>query len=323
MRTRESSLVAIVRDFLEAHDTLCRLAERHRAGWLRFDEVQGLVGDSEASVLFRLKERCHLLFRAADVGEGLDVAPAVLFDLAIGSLFHEAMKFRENFYQLSAYGPKVRGLRAAGVVSEDGLLREFEKILDGAAARLDEALQEAETLLAQSAGQLRALLTSEPGAGLLLRYLIERSDAVERVFGEPVDEMLKRLCGSAAEAHRLAALSYLESGFFSEAAAALRRAAERGADRREMERLSAYAEGMCAYLSRSYGEAVALLAGWLEADPSGDGLHARRLALAALGRIERLTESDAPPGLAAKAALLCARLRALDCPAATRASATG
>jgi len=82
----DAGLVDIVREFLSVHGLLRRLFERHHAGSLRFEEVQALAGDNESSPLFRLKERCHGLFRAGEVGG------AALFDLAVGSLFHEAMK---------------------------------------------------------------------------------------------------------------------------------------------------------------------------------------------------------------------------------------
>ena len=61
-----------------------------------------------------------------------------LFDLAVGSLFHEAMKFRENFYQREVYGPRVRALRTESGAENEALFREFEKILAAVAQRLDE-----------------------------------------------------------------------------------------------------------------------------------------------------------------------------------------
>ena len=57
------------------------------------------MGDGEDSVLFRLKERCHALFRGGEQPSEVVMRREALFDLAVGSLFHEAMKFRENLYQ--------------------------------------------------------------------------------------------------------------------------------------------------------------------------------------------------------------------------------
>ena len=58
-----SGLVEIVRDFLLAHQLLDQLSDRFHAGTLRFEDVQGLIGETDHAVLFRLKERCHTLFR--------------------------------------------------------------------------------------------------------------------------------------------------------------------------------------------------------------------------------------------------------------------
>ena len=43
-------------------------------------ELQDLVGDDESSVLFRLKERCHALFRPADPDAEMVSPREVLFD---------------------------------------------------------------------------------------------------------------------------------------------------------------------------------------------------------------------------------------------------
>src|SRR5262245_58305193 len=118
--TADGGLVEIVRDFLRAHRELRAIAALHRSGELHFDRVKTLVGDGEEAVLYRLKERCHELFREEGGGQ---VGREALFDLAIGALFHEAMKFRENFYQLAVYGPKVRALRATAQTDGEELFR--------------------------------------------------------------------------------------------------------------------------------------------------------------------------------------------------------
>ena len=134
---RASALVDILREFLAAHRLTRRLFARYRSGELRFEELEDLVGDDEHSVLFRLKGRCHALFRRDPGHPALAVRREALFDLAVGSLFHEAMKFRENFYQREVYGPRVRALRTESGGENAALFQEFEKILSarGAATR--------------------------------------------------------------------------------------------------------------------------------------------------------------------------------------------
>jgi hypothetical protein len=153
----QAALVDIVRDFIVVHQRFREIFARFREGSLHFEEVRHLVADSDSSVLFRLKERVHRRFRERDPARPLRRGEA-LFDLAVGSLFHEALKFRENLYQLEVYGPKVQELRGEVDDGADELLVEFEKILRAAADRLGESLRETETLLEQTRRQLLALL---------------------------------------------------------------------------------------------------------------------------------------------------------------------
>ena len=138
MDNLSADLVEIIRTYLAAHRTTKRLFAQFRNNELRFGQLQELIGGDESSILFRLKERCHALFRPRDTESAMAMRREALFDLAVGSLFHEAMKFRENFYQRAAYGPKVRALRSASVPDASGLLHEFEKILGGNLLRLVE-----------------------------------------------------------------------------------------------------------------------------------------------------------------------------------------
>ena len=132
----ESAIVDIARDFLAAHRALRAIAASEAASVLRFAELRVFVGDDERSVLFRLKERCHALFR----GDDSEIGASALFDLAVGSLFHEAMKLREHVYQADVYAPKVAALRARGVSDESGLLAEFDKLVRDARVRLTESV---------------------------------------------------------------------------------------------------------------------------------------------------------------------------------------
>jgi hypothetical protein len=311
MTALEPGLVEIVREFLAAHRLLRRVTERYRAGQLAFQEVGALVGDDERSVLFRLKERSHALFRG-ERGEGA-IGATALFDLAVGSLFHEAMKFRENFYQRSAYGPKVHALRRAAVRDESGLLPEFEKLLAAAAIRIDESLQELDTLLVQTTAQFRVLLAAHANDGVLARVLVARGQELAEVLGRSADSLFAELYGDAAAAWSCAGRSLLASGFFVEAVAALREASLRGRRDGEDARLLAYAQGMSAYLEGRYGEVVTGLLAWLEASPSPPAAAERPLAqqaAAALARVVALAGSGSREAAAAARAL--ERLRALD-----------
>jgi len=303
------AFVDIVRDFLIAHQALERLARRWQAGHLEFGDVQALVGDGdEEAVLFRLKERCHALFR--DGQDGASVAREELFDLAVGALFHECMKFRENFYQLSVYGPKVRALRIADDAGAEGaLFREFEKILAASQVRLEEALQEALILLRQTRAELEALLRERPAEGLVARFLVGHREDVEPVFEQGLDVLLAELHGSASAGYELAGRSLLDSGYYVEAAGAFRTARTHADGGAKLSPLLAYAEGMQAFSERDYPTALAQLDLWLrdataEPDPS-----LASLALAAISKVGQLVDDAGRAALGVAATDLAERIR--------------
>jgi hypothetical protein len=311
MTERTPGLVDIVREYFEAHQLVRDLFSRFRTGELRFAELGRLISDDEGSVLFRLKERCHALFRAGtESTRGVHHREA-LFDLAVGSLFHEAMKFRENFYQSEIYGPRVRALRdEAGAGAEaKNLFQEFERMLATGTERLDEGLQECELLLARTRDQLQVLLGLHRNDGFLARYLVEESKLVEAVFDRPLDAILAELHGDAAQGYALAGHSYLDSGYYVAADGAFADAIARGGDRARYEPFCAYALGMEAYLARDYRASVEQLARWLEAGMPAS-LELRGLARAAVSRIGQLAVGGDRQQVAAQADALVGRMGA-------------
>ncbi|MGI9589824.1 MAG: hypothetical protein ACR2P8_00545 [Myxococcota bacterium] len=307
MPTSPPALVDIVRDFFEVHRALGSIFLRYRRGELQFEEVQAHFSDDEASPLFRLKERCHALFRGSPETSILERHREVLFDLAVGSLFHEAMKFRESFYQREVYGPRVRELRQEAGEEAAALFREFEKILATVSVRLEEGLAETEALLAGSAEQLVVLISQHADNGYVARFLIERSQEVAAVFGRELDAVLTEIYGVPAAGFALAGRSYLKSGYYEESEQALAQAVRRGGDRRSLESACAYARGMAAYLRGDYGSTVAELAVWADTDPKPE-ITMADLAAGALVKIDQLAVGDDKAQVVEAASRLATRL---------------
>ena len=294
----DTRVVDLIRDFLEAHRRLRVVAERYRAGDLEFPEVRALVGEGDPIVLYRLKERCHALYRGSSrPGEALGAG--ALFDLAMGSLFHEAMKFREGFYQLSAYGPKLETLRASELGEARALLTTFEKILEETRRRVDDSLAETEVLLRWTVGQLLPLLREHVEDGPLARFLVEHSDEVAALAEMAGEALLADLYGSVDRARLVAARSYLDSGFYAEAHAVLVQV-----DSPDAAPLRSYADGMAAYLEGRYDDCVERLTGWADGGILEAGL--TTLALSALDRAGQLVERE---GGLPEAAELSRRIR--------------
>jgi hypothetical protein len=313
MNDVSADLVEIVRTFLAAQQTMKRLFALYRSGELRFAQLQELIGDDEDSVLFRLKERSHARFRPRDAESATSMRREALFDLAVGSLFHEAMKFRESFYQREIYGPRVRALRADSSEEADELFREFEKILATVSERLAEGLQETETLIEQTGNQLRVLLAERPDNGFVVRHLIENRERVEDVFATPLDTLLAEIEGAAATGFEVAGRSYLDSGFYRDAERAFEAAIERGERAEDFDRLPQYARGMAAYLAGDYLECVAQLDEWFDGRGENEA-DLTDIARVAVSKIDQLAEGEDRERVTAAAAALVERLGPVETP---------
>jgi hypothetical protein len=209
----------------------------------------------------------------------------------VGSLFHEAMKFREDFYQREVYGPRVRLLRAEAGAEADGLFVEFERILSAVSVRLQSGVAETQSLMAQSWGQLRVMLAERSGDGFITRFLIENRETLDQLSPGGLEGLLEDIHGDGSTGYAVAGGSYLVSGHYEAAEQALSDALERGGDPREIAQLSAYARGMSAFLAGDYPEGLARLSQWVEGGSPG-GRPLRDLVCTALKSLGRLVEGQ-------------------------------
>lgn len=302
----QSGLVDIARDFLSAHDLLGELFESHRAHSLRFKQVQRLASDNDDSVLFRLKERCHGLFRDPHDPR---MRRRTLLDLAVGSLFHEAMKVRENLYQLEVYGPKVRELSRDLQGESSELFVEFERILDAAEERLAEAVEESRALLEQTRNQLLRVLSDHDEKGLIARFFFEHAEQAERVFERPLSALLAELHGDPAEGTLRAAMSYLESARYAEAVTAFDDALSLRGEWPRARALRSCAEASAAVTRGDIAAACDGFDAWLGEEHSVYDESLRARAHTALKRLHaRAAEEALDPPLRERVAGLVSRL---------------
>jgi hypothetical protein len=301
-------LVAIVRDFLVSQKMLTALVDRQAEGSLTFEDVQGFVGDSGHSVLFRLKEHCHALFRSGAVEP---MPRGEIFDLAVGSLFHEAMKLRETLYQREVYAPKVEGMRLGAGKETEELFREFEKILGASDQKLAETLRETQQLFRQTQDQLRLLMIDHRENGLIARFLLENVALIDDVVPEGLDGLLTQIYGDREVAYEVAVRSYLDSAYFNEAARMILEVRARSQASAAMEDLFYYAEGMQAFLEGAYPKSLERLARWVDALPGPEEVHYAHFARAAISRVGNLVDSDDRAKVEPLAVALEEKIRAL------------
>ena len=287
-RDKRVGVAEVLREFLGVHKQLAELVTRYRSRNLSFELVEDLVGDDNSSALYRLKEKCHAIFREAPGGVPAEFRTEALFDLAIGSLFHEAMILRENLYQQERYGSRVGELKANLNPLAPELSREFERILGSSASRLEEAVSELDALLALTSNQLIRLLAEDVDNELLARCIYEESEAVEAVFSQGFLTLLEEVYGSEEVGLMKAANSYIESAYYDQALEVMGRLPSGDG----LAVASAFAGAMQAFLARDYPRCAECLSRWLEAYPENENENRISLALAAAKHIAKVQGGD-------------------------------
>jgi hypothetical protein len=306
-----SDFVQLLREFLTAHEALESVFTRYPHNEMPFAAFRELVGDDDRAVLYRLKEKSHALFRFEGLASEA-VRREALFDLAVGSLFHEAMKLRESLYQREVYAPRIALLREASDEGADDLFVEFDRILAKGVSRLDEVVSEVRALLEQTRDQLRRLLIERARDRVVTRCLLSRRRQVDLAFPEGFEGLLEAMHGNVGQGLVEAARALLESAYFVEAASTLREAEEdTGVGGAEVDRLRLYAVGMQAFMDGDYTLSIETLASWADAGAPEIEPDFARWAASALSRIGRLVEDDAEgKAILKNAQLLQGRLEA-------------
>lgn len=180
-----------------------------KEGKLRFASVEDFVDDRGKSCLFRLKEMCHELFRNSDDATYREK----LYDITVGYIFHEAMKLRENLYQLEYYKPRYDVSSNELTTKEKKIVQEIEILIRKAERRLRESFKEIKILINELAEQLQDLIKLYKNNYLLPRFILENEKSLNAVYGRKgfyklIEELYQN--GKAALIYR-AAKSYLES----------------------------------------------------------------------------------------------------------------
>ncbi len=209
-----SDFTAIYKEYLES-------------GLISFDQIEQLVGAGEDRGLWRLKDHCHQLWRAAR----LEFGPRNDFflDWLIGSIFHEAMKLKENIYIISRYVPQVRdeikGLHEThGGIGSPG---EWQRFLSSANQEIPKQAENLAFLFGRAVYLLRAEVISQGENVLLLRYFFENPHVVKELWSESLSEIFTDLfSGRPEQGYCLVGKSYLDGHWHQQALAAYSAALE-------------------------------------------------------------------------------------------------
>jgi tetratricopeptide (TPR) repeat protein len=256
-RERDRKIVTIVYSFLHAFRTFRQIENDYKEGSLRFNELAKFVDDRGQSFLFTLKTTCHDLFRQSS---SYTTQNEQIFDLTIGSIFHLAMKLREDIYQLEFYGPKYTELNEKGNAhqGQEALILKFKETLSRAITSLQEGMEEVATLMEDSFRQFKDLLREYRENGLLLRFILEERQLLEGVFGEngPGEVFRFLYPRDESEPYRLAGESYFDSAFYSRAIHAFSQALEKCPGDESLQFKIFLGQGMEHFYAFNLGEAL-------------------------------------------------------------------
>ncbi len=217
----------VVREYLKNQQYCGALHEGcKQGGELPFTSMDYWVGtESRHGPLWQLKDTCHNLFRNSQARRGLR---EYLFDWAVGSAFHAAMKLKEDVYLLTSYRLRHDALEGC---TDPLTLRRLEKCgqtTDKIARGLTQQVRDIRHLLEEAGRQLRDLLADQRRNKLLMRFLVEEKRSLEKVWGPGALEAIFAdvFPQGAHLGYCVAGQSYLEGGWYKDAHETFRRALE-------------------------------------------------------------------------------------------------
>ncbi len=251
---RDRNLLEIIRGLLHSQIAFQGIFKKYKEGRLRFSDIQSWVDDKGQSPLYNLKEHSHSLFR--NRGKESFRKKEWLLDLVIGSIFHEAMKLRENIYQLEFYRPRYLNYKRhiGKSAYERDYSQQFERIISKAGQSVLLGIMEIRSLFHDAAEQLIDLFKEKSRNPYLVRFLLEHQSLLEEVYGSQKGQEVFNLIfeGGLQEAYDRAGRSYLLSGHYDLASNFFSKALKLGPLKNELLFLLYFSFGMDAYYKNLY-----------------------------------------------------------------------
>ena len=216
----------LVHTFLESKilfDELYRTFKQCNA--IAFERMDFWVGSEiKKGPLWNLKDTSHKLFRKSESKISLS---EYLFDWTLGSIFHEAMKLKEDAYQLEVYLPSYDKIDASlDAKAIRKILKEYFTVIDNATHNVKEEMEQIHYLFSKAAVRLEELLITHATNGILIRFLLKNEALIENALGKnSFSTIISSLYPQQPEkAHIVVADSYLMGGWFKDAIALFNKA---------------------------------------------------------------------------------------------------
>ena len=254
----ERNILTMIKGLLLAEAAFRDIYSLYKEGRLQFSDIGRWVDDKGQSLLYDLKEKSRSIFRQTN-HRSFQRKEWVL-DLAVGSIFHEAMKLRENIYQLEFYRPKYLQYRRemGSSAYEKDYLRQFERIISKAELGTMEGMDETRSLFRDTKAQLMDFFKENKENPFLVRFLLENQPLLRSVYGSQGTRRIFELMfpKGTLEAYQVAARSYLQSGHYDLSAACFSKALRRDPENPHIRFFLHFSAGMEAYYKSRYAKAL-------------------------------------------------------------------
>ena len=260
--THDRNILEIVRGLLLSEVVFQEILKKYKEGRLRFSDIDVWVDDRGQSLLYNSKEQCHSLFRYK--GKKTIHKNEWLLDVVIGSIFHEAMKLRENIYQTEVYQPKYLQYKSKVGKSdyEKDYLQLFERIILKARQGVVEGIDETRSLFQEAMVQLIDLFKEGSKNTLLVRFLLENLTLLQKVYGSKKAKEIFELMFKKGflDAYQLAGQSYLQSEHYDLSSHYFSKALRLNPHHPDLQFLLNFSLGMNEYFKNAYPKSLSYFA---------------------------------------------------------------
>ena len=257
-RMRDRKILEMIQGLFLAQIAFQEIYKKYKKGRLHFTDIERLVDDRGQSLLYLLKEQCHAIFRY--LGTSSFHKKEWLLDLAIGSIFHETMKLRENVYQLEVYRPQYLQypLKAGKTDYEKDYSKQFEKIISRAEQGVSEGMEETRSLFQDTKAQLLDFFKASSENPYLVRFLLEHQPLLGKVYGtRGANEIFHLLFERGlGDAYLIAGQSYLESEHYDLSSVYFSKALKLNPRHPDLQSFLDLSHGMGAYYKNEYSRAL-------------------------------------------------------------------
>lgn len=254
MTNIEKKQIDLIKESICVYKKFAECMLLFKEGYLFFSNIEEFIDDKGNSCLFRLKEMCHELFRSSDEANYKEK----LYDMTVGYVFHEAMKLRENLYQIEYYKPNSEKVFNSMTETERKIVREIETLTKKAEIRLKEGVKEVNILTIELVSQLRSLIELYKDNYLLPRFIFENEKTLISIYGKKdFEKLLNKLYQDGRESLIFrAAKSYLKSDYFSVARLLFRKISARNKENKAALFLYMYTSAFHFYFKNKFSRSL-------------------------------------------------------------------